>query len=444
MPRKLAASIREEYGLTRHASRRPLRAAMLTYSFYEFDGRVRRYAETLVRRGDSVDVISLRRVGQGSYSELNGVRLYRVQERVRDENGKWEYLWRVIKFFFRSAALLTRKHLERPYDFVHVHSVPDFEVFAAVVPKVLGAKIILDIHDIVPELYAAKFNVKEESRIFKTLLVGERASIRFSDHAITSNDLWRNRLVSRSVASKKCTSLLNYPDDHLFRTRDSRKNEDKIVLLYPGTLNRHQGLDVAIKAFATIKHATPQAEFHIYGDGPAKAELAELVRVQGLQDRVFLKDLVPLDEIVGIMAKADIGVIPKKNDGFGGEAFSTKTLEFMILGVPIILSRTQIDQLYFDESMVKFFEPGNIASLAGAMLALIRNRDLRETLSANGLEFASKNRWNVKQHLYLDLVDRLCGRVQPQRDEVSDRKAEAGNLCEDLTAKAQVMERKGE
>ena len=53
---------------------------------------------------------------------------------------------------------ITKKHFNDPYDLIHVHSVPDFEVFAVLIPKLLGAKIILDIHDIVPEFYASKFN----------------------------------------------------------------------------------------------------------------------------------------------------------------------------------------------------------------------------------------------------------------------------------------------
>ena len=390
--------------------KRPLRVAMLTYSFYESDNRVRRYAESLIRRGHAVDVISLRREGQREYDELNGVNINRVQKRVRDEKGKFDYLSRILKFFFRSAALLTRKHLERPYDLVHVHSVPDFEVFAALVPKLLGARIILDIHDIVPELYSSKFKVEKDSSVFKALVMAEKASIGFSDHAIISNDLWRGRLVSRSVAREKCTSILNYPDGHLFCTKGCKKNSEKTVLLYPGTLNHHQGLDIAIKAFSKIKDAAPRSEFHIYGDGPAKAGLAEQIRLHGLEDRVFLKDPVPLNEIVDIMAKADIGVIPKKNDDFGGEAFSTKTLEFMTLGVPIIVSRTRIDRFYFDDSTVKFFEAENVDDLAAAMLALIRDKSMRDRLAAKGMAFAKQNSWEVKQHLYLDLVDELVGR----------------------------------
>jgi glycosyltransferase involved in cell wall biosynthesis len=322
-----------------------------------------------------------------------------------------------MKFFFRSAFLLTSKHLFRPYDIVHVHSVPDFEVFAAVIPKILGARIILDIHDIVPELFVNKFNVNKGAGIFKALVMEEKLAIRFSDHTIISNDIWWERLVSRSVAVEKCTAILNYPDDHLFRPMVGRKNQDKTVLLYPGTLNHHQGLDIAVKAFAKIRDAAPRAEFHIYGEGPAKAGLADLVRLHGLQDRVFLKDPVPLDEIVSIMAKADIGVIPKKDDGFGGEAFSTKSLEFMTLSVPIIIARTRIDDYYFNDSIVRFFKPGNHDDLAEAMLELINNRQRREDLADRALDFANNQSWSAKKALYLQLVDSLCGGRQARQKQ---------------------------
>jgi len=388
--------------------KRPLRVAMLCYCFYEVDNRVRRYAETLVRRGDTVDVISLRRNGQSHYEELNGVRIFKVQERVRDEKGRLDYLRRIIKFVLKSAFLLTRKHLSLPYDLIHVHSVPDFEVFAAIMPKLSGAPVILDIHDIVPELYASKFKLRKNSVAFKFLVLLEKASIAFSDHVIISNDLWRKRLISRSVSREKCTAILNYPDDRLFhRSGRLNKNGERIVLMYPGTLNHHQGLDIAINAFSTINHKLPNAKLIIYGEGPAKECLADLIRKYGLEKQVFLYNQVPLHEIARIMAEADIGVIPKRNDDFGGEAFSTKSLEFMILGVPIIVSRTLVDQFYFNESIVKFFDPGNVENLAAVMLEMAQDKVLRDRLSAGGIEFLKKNSWSAKENMYLDIVESL-------------------------------------
>jgi glycosyltransferase involved in cell wall biosynthesis len=350
----------------------------------------------------------LRRNEQSVIFELNGVRIYRIQARSRDEKNKWDHLFRMLKFFCRSAALLTKKHLERPYDLVHVHSIPDFEVFAGLIPKLMGARVILDIHDMVPELYGNKFRVKAGSLLFKTLVMVEKASCAFSDHVIISNDLWRDKLVSRSVPKEKCTSIMNYPDITLFCSDCQKRSCEKIVLVYPGTLNHHQGIDIAIKAFAKIKDSVPEAEFHIYGEGPSKKELSGLVKSSNLQHRVFIKDPVTIDEVVSIMANCDIGIIPKRNDSFGGEAFSTKTLEFMTLGVPIIVAKTKIDQYYFDDSLVKFFEPENVEDLADAMLSMVRDKSLRDRLSKNGLEFAKKNTWDDKKHIYLDLVDELC------------------------------------
>jgi glycosyltransferase involved in cell wall biosynthesis len=133
-----------------------------------------------------------------------------------------------------------------------------------------------------------------------------------------------------------------------------------------------------------------------------------LVDQLGLKGRVFLEAGKPIREIADIIAHADLGIVPKRNDQFGGEAFSTKTLEFMSSGVPIIVAKTKVDQYYFDDSLVKFFEPENVEDLADAMLTMIRDKSLRDRLSKNGLEFIKKNNWGDKKEEYLKLVNGLC------------------------------------
>lgn len=333
-----------------------------------------------------------------------------MQTRTTDEKSKWIYLVRILKFFFRSAYWVTRLHLTQPYDIIHVHSIPDFEVFAALVPKLLGAKLILDIHDIMPELYVNKFKSGQNSVIFKTLLLGEKMSTSFADHVIIANDIWKETLTSRSVKHYKCTALLNYPDEKMFFRGPFEKKESNFVFLYPGSLNFHQGLDIAIKAFRKVREREQKSELHIYGEGPSKELLIKMVSEYGLENSVYLKDPVPLDEIPEIMGSADVGIVPKRNDNFGGEAFSTKTLEFMSLGVPIIVSKTKIDQYYFNDDVVRFFEPGNVDDLAEAMLDMIQNEDLRRHLSKNALQFVQRFRWADNKHKYLDLVDSLVDR----------------------------------
>jgi glycosyltransferase involved in cell wall biosynthesis len=384
-----------------------MKICMLSYSFYETDARVKRYGESLVERGDEVDAICLRRNGTLKEETLRGVRVYRIQGRSYDEKSKWSYLSRILRFLFKSAVFLTRRHLRTKYDLIHVHNVPDFLVFSAIVLKLLGCRIILDIHDILPEFYANKFRTNKTGAVFKAMVLVEKLSASFSNHVIISNHLWEKTLISRSVKPANLSVYMNYPDDSIFYPRRSERNNGRLIMMYPGTLNWHQGVDIAIKAFALLKDEVPELDFHIYGIGKSKAELEKLVEDLGLRERVIFPQFLPLDGVPEVMAGADIGVVPKRDDSFGGEAFSTKILQFMSMGIPVVVSKTRIDQYYFNDSVVKFFKPGDEQDLADRIKNLAIDKKARDHQAENALDFVKDLAWSRKKQDYLDLVDCL-------------------------------------
>jgi glycosyltransferase involved in cell wall biosynthesis len=359
----------------------------------------------LAQRGDQVDVISLQFEGQHRVGNVNGVKVFRIQKRIRNEKSKLDYLYRIIKFLFNSFLFLSYRHLKNKYDLVHVHSIPDFEVFAALLPKLSGSKIILDIHDIVPELFCNKFQASKDSIVFKLLVLIEKLSSKFADHVIISNHLWKRTICSRSVLDSKCTTILNYPDSRIFFRKIVKNKNKHFIFMYPGTLNYHQGLDLAIVAFSKINDNLKNAELHIIGDGPEKSNLKSLSKNLGIQDRVIFKEPVTLDEIPQIMGQADVGIVPKRNDGFGSEAFSTKSLEFMSLGVPLIIARTKIDQYYFSDDTVCFFEPESTEDLSKAMLALYEDDLLRAKYSQEALDFCLSYKWDNNKPTYFRITD---------------------------------------
>lgn len=299
------------------------------------------------------------------------------------------------------------------YDVIHVHSVPDSEVFATIIPKILGTKIILDIHDIVPELYASKFGKGKDSGVFKVLHFIEKISIMFSDHVIIANHIWEKTLLSRSIKREKLSVFLNYPDKQYFlKSENSKKPEgikNVIKIVYPGSLSWHQGIDVVLKALNKIRDYPLKFEFHIYGNGKEKQNLINLSNSLNLKHIVFFKDLVPLQDVPSLLYDADIGIVPKrKEDSFGNEAFSTKILEFMSLGIPVVVSDTKIDKYYFKDDQVQFFKSGDIDDLAEKLLLLIDNKELRDTLVNNSFELLKTFNWEIHKLRYFEIVDKLC------------------------------------
>jgi glycosyltransferase involved in cell wall biosynthesis len=302
---------------------------------------------------------------------------------------------------------LTCKNLKRRYDLIHVHNVPDFLVFAAWGPKLTGAKVILDIHDIVPEFYGSKFGKQEDTTVVHMLKWMERLSAGYADHVIIANHLWLDKYAQRTGANGKCSVLINYVDTRMFQPCPRSRHEGKQVILFPGGLQWHQGLDIAIRAMPRINAQIPEAELHIYGDGNMKDSLVALAQELGLNGHVRFFDTLPVRQIAKIMANADIGVVPKRADSFGNEAYSTKVMEFMSLQVPVVVSNTKIDQYYFDNSGVRFFESGNPDALADAVCEVLRNQELRRQMVERASEHAARNDWATAKVEYLKLVDGL-------------------------------------
>ena len=378
---------------------------MVSYSFYEYDTRVKRYAETLSRRGYKVDFFCLRPDGSKNKEIINGVKINRVRKRNFNEKNKYEYLIKLGLFFL---TVLFRLSTKPSYKIIHINSVPDWLVFTAVFQKIFGAKIILDIHDLTPELYLSKFKTNKESFYYKALLSLEAWSIKFSDHVIIGNPLWREKLINRGAPPEKCTALINYPPRDLGTNYRNNRKSPTFDFVYPGTLNYHQGVDLAVKAFEKFsKGKDGNIRFKIYGRGPELTNIIKLIKDRNLEGVVEYLGYYPSEEALKFMAHATVGVVSKRANVFSDEAFSSKIIEFMGLGVPVIVPKTTIDSFFFSVDEVEFFKPNDVESLSYAMERLYISQERRKQLGQNGWKWFKKNNWEVKQSIYTDIVERL-------------------------------------
>lgn len=369
-----------------------------------------REARALQQHGFKIDVIDLRsEKDEKTLKHFNGLHIYGIQARPTAEKNFRTYFARLLLFFIKTSVLLIFLMLKRKYQLIHITAPPDFMVFTAFIPKMLGAKIILDIHDISPELFMEKLHVQDNRNIIKLLKSTERLSCRCADHVITVTDMWRTKLVSRSVRPEKCSVLLNVPDEELFQAvpQNGKDQNNRFNLFYHGSLEEHFGVDIVLNAMPLIRDHIPNAQLYIYGGGRLKEKFLDAISDMQMEHYIHLYDKVPFYELPELLHQADVGVVPTKDTQFSNDTISMKSLEYMALDIPIVISATKAHRFYFDDDMVAFFQPENKEDLAQAVVSMFNHKSDQQKLINNSQDFLRRNGWQYYKRMYLEIVENL-------------------------------------
>jgi len=381
------------------------RVCMVLLNDYMGDSRVRREAEALVERGDTVDCICL---SERKFDSLRGVRLlYPALNKYRGTSRTFLML-RYVQFFFYAFLKLSLEHLRKPYDIVQVHTMPDFLIFTALIPKLLGARLVLDIHDLMPELYVAKYGLSRSKWMVRFITWIERRSVAFADRAIAVHKPHLDALIAHGNPRAKFSMLLNVPDNRIFaRPPAVQPGGNAFTVLYHGTMPRRAGLDIALRAVARIRRDIPEIRFRLVGRGESLHELRTLAGELNITDCVSWQAGVPVDQLPEIILGANVGIVPYRSDAFTQYVLPTKLMEYVAMGVPAVVSRLPAVEAYFDPGMVAYFEPGDEAGLAQQIVNLYRNPELARQYVARAAQFTETYNWPQQRQVYCRLIDSL-------------------------------------
>jgi glycosyltransferase involved in cell wall biosynthesis len=300
--------------------------------------------------------------------------------------------------------------------------MPDFLVLAGFLPRLLGIPLIHDIHDLMPELFAEKFAAGSDHWLVRFLLLQERWAGRMATAVLTVEDRLKTILAARGVPKTKIRVLMNLPDERIFSPsphRELTSQAGAYVLVYHGTLARRLGLDVALRAVAEIGDRIPALELRIIGAGEEREPLLHLRDDLGIQHIVTFSDgYVPVEAIPGLLADADVGIIPLRLSAGTDIMLPTKLLEYVSLGIPCVVPATGTICRYFDEKMVHFFEAENHVSLANALLDLYERPAARHSLAKQATErFGRVHRWSEQKKIYVKLVSELIGAARRSAED---------------------------
>lgn len=382
-----------------------MRIAMIAYSLYALDARVKRAAEALAERDHQVDVFAVSHDGTRTVKDGTPLRIRLLRMRRR-QAGLLRYAFEYGAFFSWAFALVSILNVRRRYDVVYVHNMPNFLVFAGLLPKIGGAKIVLDVHDPAPELLAAIRGRDLPPLVQRLASAEERASISFSDMLITVNEPMRRRLAS--VSPRPVAVVMNLPDTRLFVPMEAPRGwGDFEWIVYSGSIAHRNGLDLVMRAVPLLADEFPSLRFRIIGDGPALESAVRLAGDLGVADRVEFRGFVPIRELPSLLSGAAAGVSPHRGGVFGSLVFSMKVPEYVALGLPVICSGIATMRHYFSDDEILFFEPGNAEDLARAIRVVLLDPAAAKERAARSLRKLEKLDWPAQKETLVETVEAL-------------------------------------
>jgi glycosyltransferase involved in cell wall biosynthesis len=390
---------------------------MPVYSFYPFDPRVRRAAEALLEKGHSVDIICLKEEGDKKTDSFNGVGIHRVSL-THNRGGYLRYIYHYTSFFLQVFFTLNALDRKKKFDVIHVHSIPDFLVFLAVFQRLKGRKIILDLHEVMPEIFAARFNKKMDSFLVKLVSVLEKMSCAFAQNVITVNDVRKEVLEGRGVAKEKIVVIMNAPNQKLFVKKDlgnfinKFQTDSKFVTVYVGGINYERNLEVILKAMAQIRNEIPNIFFimfgHTYGQGEKYVEeLMSLAQDLGISENVYFGGQLPGKDVASYMELADFGIVSYVKNPMTELAMPNKVFEYSMADVPIISCKLKGIYALLGDKAAVYYEAGDHMDLAKKIMWIHQNKDKTRSYVENARKVYKRYNWNVMKNRLQELYENL-------------------------------------
>ncbi len=382
---------------------------MVIYKYFHEDPRPQREAAALVRQGYKVDVICPKPL-RGPYIERENMRFF-CPVMTRRRGNRFRYMLEYGSFLAYVLFMSSWLQLRNRYGIVQVFVMPEILTLGCFLPKLLGAKVLMDWEDPSREVYLAKFDDRPGGALLRLIGLFERISVRIADRIIVPNIGFTKAFVKRGIPEERIDVVMNGTDNVLFsepeKTLNHRDANGRFVIFYNGSIIRRHGLHLLIEAMEKVVAVVDEAPLlRIIGHGePGYIEgCRQQIAKAGLSDRVDWLDHVNIKEIPGLIANASVGVIPNLENAFTRINFPQRIFEFATLKRPLVLARMDGIEDYLSEDDVAFFPPGDVDALADRLIELCQSESYYNTLAEHLHKACETLTW---EDPYLKLVSGL-------------------------------------
>jgi glycosyltransferase involved in cell wall biosynthesis len=385
------------------AGGRRRRVLMVTLHPYPGDAPVRRNAQFLANRGFGVDLICAG-AEEDPPNHPPGLRMHRINVGHR-RSSALRYAYEYATFFLAALAIASWLSLRHAYVAVQVDNPPDFLVFAAWLARLRGARVVLDMLELGPEMTATALRVPSHHPAVRAGRWLERLATRWADHVITVNEPCKRTVVERGVPAAKVSVVPNTVEASAHRWIGEGLELPRSLVTHCSLIERY-GVHVAIRALKELEGDWSDLTLRVLGEGEQRPELERLAADLGLAERVQFAGFLPWDEAMAQICRAAVGLVAVVPDGYGHLLLPTKLMEYVVHGVPVVASRLTTIEEYFPEGTVAYFEPGVARSMAAAIDALLRDPEGARRQAARALETIRSVGWPAVAGRYLSGLGR--------------------------------------
>jgi glycosyltransferase involved in cell wall biosynthesis len=381
----------------------------ISFSPYPEDPRIRRYVNALLEYGYKVFVIGITDDINPKFEKIGNLEIHRInisKKRASYARRVFEY----VMFFVRASAKASILYFKHKIKIFHTHNLPDFVVFTALIPKIFGAKLILDMHELTPEAMMMRENISEKSFVVKLSKFIEKISTKLADEHITIHDIAAKIFESRNKV--KYFSIMNGVDANELQGLQKTHTDD-FNIIYHGTINPNLNLGLVIDALSVLKTKLPPDEFRkvkflLYGKGPSLTGLMEKRDELNLQDNVIYKGSLPHTEMLKELTKASVCIYPPLRNIYTEICYPIKLTELANLGIPVISSRYKTILHYYPEDTFFYFDAGDLKGLVKQILIVKNNPELASQRAENAKKAYDKVSWNkIMKPKYLQIINNL-------------------------------------
>lgn len=340
----------------------------------------------LVEEGHSVDLITY---PFGENIEMKGLRIFRSHslpfiKKIKIGPSIPKLLLDIPLYFETTKALKNNK-----YDILHSHEEAAF--FCVRLAKKYSLIHIYDMHSSLPQQLSnfKSFNIGLIREIFEGL---ENYVLRTCAGVITiCDDL--ARVVNEKCPDKPHKMIENIGEDNkVFKPVNEDLVNDlslgkKQILLYTGTFEAYQGIDLLLESMLRVTKSNPNAVLILVGGTPEQVEhYKNMAQQLGIEDAVRYVGTVHPSRIPNFLKLADVIVSPRSR----GTNTPLKIYGYMRTGVPLVATDRHTHTQILNNDMAEL-TPADSKGLANGICRVLSDRSYAKKIADEAKRFADEN-----------------------------------------------------